>query len=131
MNGSGRSSSIWHCKILNEKVLEISQFVKWGEDHSLNLIIIPVSFLACILIFFIFIITISRIWIKSFSISSNLCSDGVIRSAPDVTRNSNWPIWRSFYCFLGRLLENPAALHVKSFMKSRKWMDMLWWNFNN
>ena len=48
--------------------------------------------------------------IKTNSISSNLSSDDVIGSNPDVTRNSSWPTWKSFYSFSGRLLENLAAL---------------------
>ena len=57
----------------------------------------------------VLIISVSCKTIKLLSISSNLSSDDVIRSAPDVTRNSNWPTWKSFYSFPGRLLENPAV----------------------
>ena len=51
------------------------------------------------------IISTRRNWIKSFSISLNLSSNNVIGSAPDVTWNLNWSIWKYFYSFQSRLLE--------------------------
>ena len=85
---------------------------------------------AFISISYISIITKSWYAIKSNSISSNLCSDDVIRSVPDFILNSNWPIWKSFYSFLSRLLENPTSLIVKSCIKSRNWMDLNWRIYN-
>ena len=70
---------------------------------------IATSSLSAISINQISIISISRVCIKSNSISTNLNSDDVIGNAPDVTRNSNWPTWKSLYSFSGRQPENPAA----------------------
>ena len=84
--------------------------------------IIGASFLTAISISYISIISISWNCIKSYSFSSNLSSNNFIKSAPDLTWNSNWSIWKTFYSIPSRLLENPADLHVKSWMKSRNWM---------
>ena len=55
------------------------------------------------------VITVSCSWVESFSISSGFDPSDVIGSAPDVTWNSGWLSWKSFYSSPGRLLENPAA----------------------
>ena len=70
---------------------------------------IAASSLAAISIWSISVITVSCNWVESFSISSGLDPSDVIGSFPDVTWNSSWPTWKSFYSFPGRLLENPAA----------------------
>ena len=115
----------------------IKYFVAW--NHFLLLIIfnnllihdtIALSFSVSISTSCISIISISANWIKSVSISSNFRPNDVIGSAPDFTWNSNWSTWKSFNSFPSRLLENPAAFHVKFCMKSRIRMDMLWWNSN-
>ena len=86
---------------------------------------IVASFLVAIFISDFFI-TISANRIKSFTISTHFRSNDVIGSVLDVTWNSNWATWISLYSFPSRLLENPVTLHVKSFMKSRNWMDLNW-----
>ena len=65
--------------------------------------------MAAISIWSISVITVSCNWVESFSISSGFDPNDAIGNAPDVTWNSSWPTWKSFYGFPGRLLENPAA----------------------
>ena len=92
---------------------------------------IAASSLAAISTWSISVISICTNWVKSFTISSNFFPDDVIGSAPDVTWNSNWPTWKSFYSFPGGLLENPAGLHGKPCLNHWSWMDLIRWNFNN
>ena len=73
------------------------------------LITIAASSLEAISIWSISVITVSCNWVESFPISSGFDPSDVIGSTPDVTWNSSWPTWKSFYSFPGRLLENPAA----------------------
>ena len=87
--------------------------------------------LAAISIWSISIIIICTDRIKSFSISSNFCPDDVIGNAPDVTWNSNWPTWKSFYSFPGRLMENLAGLHGKPCLSHWIWMDLIRRKFYN
>ena len=70
---------------------------------------IAASSLTAISIWSIPVITVSCNWVESFSISSGFDPSDVFRIAPDVTWNSSWPTWKSFYSFPGRLLENPDA----------------------
>ena len=86
--------------------------------------------LATIITWSVSVISISGYWIESFTISTNFRSSDVIWKAPDVTWNSNWPTWKFFYSFPGRLRENPAGLHGKPLLCCWNWMGMLKWKFS-
>ena len=105
-------------------------FLKFVFNFFQLLLIQTASSLAAISIWSISIIIICSDRIKSFSISSDFYPDDVIGNAPDVTWNSNWPTWKSFYSFPGRLLENPACLHGKPCLSHWIWMDLIRRNYN-
>ena len=87
--------------MLKEEKLEFSKPIFAFSDE----VTIGASYLAAISICSFFIISVCDYRVESLSISSNLWPDDVIGNAPDVTLNSNWPTWKSFYSFLGGLLE--------------------------
>ena len=97
-----------------------------NHNYFNNVITIATSSLATISTYFILIITISSLRIKSFTIYTNFWSSDVIGSTPGNTRNPNLPTWKFYYSFPGRLLENPAGLHGKPLMKYWIWMDLIW-----
>ena len=90
-----------------------------------QVVTIALSFSVSITINIVTIISNRRIRTIIFTISSDFCPDDVIGSSPDVTWNSNWPTWKSFNSFPGRLLENPAGPHGKPCLSHWIWMDLI------
>ena len=107
----------------NEPDTDQNIFNKDQYTHFIDTI--ALSFSVSISISYVTIISNRRIRTIIFTISSDFCPDDVIRSSPDVTWNSNWPTWKSFNSFLGRILESSAGPHGKPCLSHWIWMDLI------